>query len=226
MLLVIPDVLSGAEVAAVRARLEAADWIDGRRTAGWQAHRVKDNAQLPEDDPAAVALGDAVTAALERSKPFISAALPLRVYPPMFNRYAGGQAFGTHVDTAIRQLPGGPGRVRSDLSATLFLNDPAEYDGGELVVQDSHGAHAVKGQAGSMVLYPASSLHHVTPVTRGVRLASFLWVQSMVRDEGGRTMLYDLDGAIQHLAAALPEHPAILTLTNVYHNLLRRWAEC
>ena len=225
-MLVIPDVLSGAEVAGLRARLEAAPWIDGRRTAGWQAARVKDNAQLPEDDPAVAALADAVVAALERSKPFISAALPLRVYPPMFNRYAGGQAFGTHVDAAIRQMPGGPGRVRSDLSATLFLSGPDEYDGGELVVQDGLGAHAVKGAAGSLVLYPASSLHHVTPVTRGVRLASFLWVQSMVRDDGGRTLLYDLDSAIQHLGAALPGHPAVLTLTNVYNNLLRTWAEC
>jgi PKHD-type hydroxylase len=152
--------------------------------------------------------------------------LPLRVYPPMFNRYAGGQTFGTHIDTAVRQIPGVPARVRSDLSATLFLTDPAEYEGGELVVQDLYGAHAVKLPAGSMVLYPASSLHHVNPVTAGERLGSFMWVQSMVRDDAARTMLYDLDSSIQHLAAALPQHPAIVQLTGVYHNLLRRWVEC
>ena len=226
MLVAIPDVLSPAEVARFRAALADAGWIDGRRTAGHQAIHVKDNAQLPEDAPVARQLGDEVLAALERSKPFIGAALPLRVYPPMFNRYAGGQTFGTHVDTAIRQLPHGYGRVRSDLSATLFLSEPGEYDGGELVVQDSYGAHAVKLPAGHMVLYPASSLHHVTPVTRGVRMASFLWVQSMVRNDGERTMLHDLDSSIQHLSVAVPGHPAVLQLTNVYHNLLRRWAEC
>ena len=226
MLLTIPGVLAPPALAALRARLDGANWIDGRRTAGWQARGVKDNAQLDETAPEAVELSDAVLRALERCKPFIGAALPLRVYPPMFNRYAGGQTFGTHVDAAIRQLPGGPGRVRSDLSATLFLSRPDEYDGGELVVQDALGTHAVKGEAGSMVLYPASSLHHVAPVTRGTRLASILWVQSMVRDDAERTILYDLDSAIQHLAVAVPEHPAMLTLTNVYQNLLRRCAEC
>jgi PKHD-type hydroxylase len=226
MLLTIPDVLPPAELAALRARLDGGPWIDGRRTAGWQARGVKDNAQLDETAPEAQALSDAVVRALERCKPFIGAALPLRVYPPMFNRYAAGQNFGTHVDAAIRQAPLGHGRVRSDLSATLFLNDPAEYDGGELLIHGPAGDQAVKGEAGSLVLYPASTLHRVTPVTRGTRLASILWVQSMVRDEAERTILYDLDGAIQHLAAALPDHPATLTLTNVYQNLLRRWAEC
>lgn len=226
MLQHISGVLSAIEVAGVRAALERAAWADGARTAGYQAARVKDNAQLAEDDPLALRLGDQVLAALERSKPFIGAALPLRVYPPMFNRYAGGQTFGAHVDTAIRQVPRGYGRVRSDLSATLFLCEPGEYDGGELVVQDSFGTHAVKLPAGDLVLYPASSLHHVTPVTRGTRLASFMWVQSMVRDDTERTMLQDLDGSIQHLAAAVPGHAAVLQLTNVYHNLLRRWAEC
>jgi PKHD-type hydroxylase len=226
MLLTIADVLSPAEVAEFRATLHGAPWIDGRATAGYQAARVKDNAQLTEDHPVARQLADTVLRALERSKLFISAALPLRVYPPMFNRYAGGQTFGTHIDTAVRQIPGVPARVRSDLSATLFLTDPAEYEGGELVVQDLYGAHAVKLPAGSMVLYPASSLHHVNPVTAGERLGSFMWVQSMVRDDAARTMLYDLDSSIQHLAAALPQHPAIVQLTGVYHNLLRRWVEC
>ena len=222
----IPDVLSAAEVARFRDLLDRAEWTDGRRTAGYQAARVKSNAQLAEGDPLAQRLGEEVLAALERSKLFISAALPLQVYPPMFNRYAGGQAFGTHVDAAVRQLPAMPGRVRSDLSATLFLSAPEEYDGGELLVQDSYGAHAVKLPAGGVVLYPASSLHRVAPVTRGVRLASFLWIQSMVRDDAGRTMLYDLDSSIQHLAQAVPDHAAVLQLTNVYQNLLRRWAEC
>ena len=226
MLVAIPEVLTAAEVARFRAALDAAFWTDGRRTAGYQAARVKDNTQLAEDDPQARQLGDDVLAALERCKPFIGAALPLRVYPPMFNRYTGGQTFGTHVDTAVRQVPHGYGRVRSDLSATLFLSDPGEYDGGELVVQDSFGAHSVKLPSGSLMLYPASSLHHVTPVTRGVRVASFLWIQSMVRDDGERTTLHDLDSSIQHLAVAVPDHPAVLQLTNVYHNLLRRWAEC
>ena len=226
MLLVIPDLLSAMEVAQFRAALDDAPWVDGRATAGYQAARVKRNAQLREDHPLAQWLGEEVLRALERSKLFISAAMPLRVYPPMFNRYAGGQTFGTHVDTAIRQIPGMAVRVRSDLSATLFLSAPDEYAGGELVVQDSYGAHAVKLPAGSLVLYPASSLHHVAPVTSGVRLGSFLWVQSMVRDDGDRTLLYDLDSSIQHLAAAVPEHAAIVQLTNVYHNLLRRWADC
>ena len=226
MLVSIPGLLAADEVARFRTALAGAPWIDGRATAGYQAARVKHNAQLAENHPVARELADAVLRALERSKAFISAALPLRVYPPMFNRYAGGQAFGTHIDTAVRQIPGVPARVRADLSATLFLSDPADYGGGELVVQDLFGAHAVKLPAGSLVLYPASSLHHVNPVTSGERLASFMWVQSMVRDDGARTLLYDLDSSIQHLAAALPEHAAIVQLTGVYHNLLRRWVDC
>ena len=226
MLLAIPDVLAAEQVAQFRTALDGVAWIDGRATAGYQATLVKNNAQLAEDHPLARRLGEDVLAALERSKLFISAALPLRVYPPMFNRYAGGQTFGTHIDTAIRQVPGVPARVRADLSATLFLSAPEEYEGGELVVQDSYGTHAVKLPAGSMVLYPASSLHHVSPVTSGVRLGSFLWIQSMVRDDGGRTLLYDLDSSIQHLAVAVPAHPALVQLTGVYHNLLRRWADC
>lgn len=226
MLTVIPGVLPADQLRTMRAALAEAPWIDGRATAGYQAARVKRNDQLDERHPLARRLADEVVGALERSKPFIAAALPLRVYPPMFNRYAGGQTFGTHIDTAVRQLPDGPGRVRADLSATLFLSEPDEYEGGALVVQDNYGAHAVRAPAGSLVLYPASSLHHVGPVTQGERLASFLWVQSMVRADGDRTILYDLDSSIQHLAAALPEHPAVVQLTGVYHNLLRRWIEC
>ena len=181
--------------------------------------------QLAGTDPAARRLGDMILRALERSLRFVSAALPLKVFPPLFNRYAGGQTFGTHFDNAILQVPGTPHRLRSDLSATLFLCDPADYDGGELVVEDTYGAHAVKLPAGHMVLYPASSLHRVNPVTRGERLAAFFWIQSMVRDDGRRTLLYDLDTAIQHVAVGLPDHPAVVQLTGVYHNLLRGWAD-
>jgi PKHD-type hydroxylase len=225
VLLEIPAVLSAEQAASMRARLEAADWIDGRVTAGYQASKVKNNAQLPEAHPVARELGDQVLAALERTPLFISAALPLKVFPPMFNRYAGGQAFGTHVDTAIRSVPGVPVRVRTDMSATLFLTPPEEYDGGELVVEDSYGAHAVKLPAGHMVLYPAGSLHDVQPVTRGERISSFFWIQSMVRDDGARTMLFDLDNAIQALATDVPDHASLVQLTGVYHNLLRRWAD-
>jgi PKHD-type hydroxylase len=225
MLVTIADVLDASEIVRCRSALDEAAWEDGRRTAGWQAQQVKHNAQLAEDHPVARALGPVVMAALERSALFMSAALPLQVFPPMFNRYAGGQHFGLHVDTAIRQVAGHALRVRSDLSATLFLSDPGDYDGGELVVEDTYGAHAVKLPAGHMVVYPASSLHRVAPVTRGARVSAFFWVQSMVRDTSARTMLYDLDTSIQHLAVAVPEHPAVTQLTGVYHNLLRRWAE-
>jgi PKHD-type hydroxylase len=225
VLLTIPDVLSAEQVATCRATLEAADWIDGRLTAGHQSGRVKRNMQLDGADAAAQRLGALILHALERSPRFMSAALPLRVFPPLFNRYAGGQSFGTHFDNAILQVPGTPHRLRGDLSATLFLGDPSDYDGGELVVQDSYGAHAVKLPAGHMVLYPASSLHRVNPVARGTRLAAFFWIQSMVRDDGRRTLLYDLDTAIQHVAAGLADHPAVVQLTGVYHNLLRGWAD-
>ena len=225
MLIEIPAVLSAEQARSFHDRLEGTEWIDGRVTAGYQAARVKDNAQLPERHPLARELGDVILAALERMPLFISAALPLRVYPPMFNRYAGGQSFGTHVDTAIRSVPGTPMRVRSDLSATLFLTSPEEYDGGELMVEDSYGAHAVKLPAGHMVLYPAGSLHDVQPVTRGARVSSFFWIQSMVRDDGQRTLLFELDNSIQAVAADMPEHASLVHLTGVYHNLLRRWAD-
>jgi PKHD-type hydroxylase len=225
MLLQIPDVLTREQVAQARQLLDAADWVDGRVTAGHQSARAKDNMQLPEDHPASRQLGDMVLAALQRNPLFISAALPLRVFPPLFNRYQGGQSFGSHVDNAIRQVPGTPARLRTDLSATLFLADPSEYDGGELMVEDTYGVHSVKLPAGHMVLYPSTSLHHVRPVTRGARLASFFWIQSMVRDDGERTLLFDLDTAIQRVATENPDSPAPVQLTAVYHNLLRRWAD-
>lgn len=225
MLLQIPEVLSAEQVAGCRKLLEANDWVDGRITAGHQSARAKDNLQLPEDNPDARKLGDTIIAALENHPLFMAAALPLKVFPPLFNRYQDGQSFGNHVDNAIRQVTGTPHRVRTDLSATLFFSNPDEYDGGELVVEDTYGVHAVKLPAGHLILYPASSLHNVRPVTRGARLASFFWIQSMVRDDGERTILFDLDVAIQRLASDVPEHPTVVALTSLYHNLLRRWAD-
>jgi PKHD-type hydroxylase len=224
MLLHIPEVLTTAQVQHARARLDAADWVDGRVTAGSQSARVKHNRQLPEDHPASRELGDLILGALQRNPLFHAAALPLRVFPPLFNRYEGGEAFGSHVDNAVRTVPGTPHRLRTDLSATLFLAEPHEYDGGELAVEDTYGVHSVKLAAGHLVLYPATSLHHVRPVTRGARVASFFWIQSMVRDDGERTLLFDLDAAIQRVRSEAPDHPAAVQLTGVYHNLLRRWA--
>lgn len=225
MLLQIPDVLTADQVAHARRLLNSADWVDGRVTAGHQSARAKDNQQLPEGSAAAEALGDMILTALQRNSLFVSAALPLRVFPPLFNRYEGGQVFGNHIDNAIRQVAGTGHRIRTDLSATLFLADPDEYDGGELVIEDNYGVHKVKLPAGDMVLYPASSLHNVTPVTSGARVASFFWVQSMIRDDGRRTLLFDLDVAIQQLSRDVAAHPSIVQLTGVYHNLLRQWAE-
>jgi PKHD-type hydroxylase len=225
MILEVPDVLSPEQVAHARQLLESSDWVDGRVTAGHQSARVKDNGQLPEDHAVARELGDLILSALERNALFVSAALPLRVFPPLFNRYTGGQSFGSHVDNAVRLLAGTPLRIRTDLSATLFLADPHEYDGGELLVEDTYGVHAIKLPAGHMVLYPATSLHRVAPVTRGARIASFFWIQSMVRGDSDRTLLFDLDTAIQALNADAPNHPSAVQLTGVYHNLLRRWAE-
>jgi PKHD-type hydroxylase len=225
LLLQIPDVLTAEQVAHARRLLGSTEWVDGRVTAGVQSAQVKDNLQVPEDHPVAHELGDVILTALQGNALFVSAALPLRVFPPLFNRYEGGHAFGSHVDNAIRQFPGAPLRIRTDLSATLFLASPEEYDGGELVVEDTYGIHSVKLPAGHMVLYPASSLHHVKPITRGSRLASFFWIQSLVRDDGERTLLFDLDTAIQRLMHEAPDHPTAVQLTAVYHNLLRRWAD-
>ena len=225
MLLTIPDVLTRDQVAEARDRLAGAGWVDGRVTAGYQSSRVKDNLQLPEDHPVARALGETIIVALQRNPLFISAALPLRIFPPLFNQYEGGQSFGSHVDNAIRQVAGTAFRIRTDLSATLFLSQPDEYEGGELAVEDTYGVHTVKLPAGHMVLYPSTSLHHVRPVTRGVRIASFFWIQSLVRDDAERALLFDLDTAIQRLSAEAPDHSAAVQLTGVYHNLVRRWAE-
>jgi len=221
----IPQVLTTEQVREARTLLDAAEWIDGKVTAGHQSARVKHNQQIPEDSPAAQKLGDMILAALERNPRFISAALPLKVFPPLFNRYSGGQSFGLHVDNAVRLVRGTPQRVRTDLSATLFLSEPTDYEGGELVIEDTYGAHAVKLPAGHMVLYPASSLHKVNAVTRGARTASFFWIQSMVREDAQRALLFDMDTAIQRLAQDMADHPAVIQLTGVYHNLLRTWAE-
>lgn len=226
MLLTIPNLLSKAQVAQCRSALDQAEWVDGNVTSGPQSALAKNNCQIPEDAPVARQIGDFIQDALGASPLFISAALPLKVFPPLFNRYEGGQAFGTHVDNAIRHLRGTNFRIRSDLSATLFLSEPEEYDGGELTIEDTYGVQRVKLAAGDMVLYPSTSLHHVTPVTRGARVSSFFWIQSMVRDDGQRTLLFQMDTAIQQLVADLGNaDPRVIGLTGVYHNLLRRWAD-
>ena len=227
MLVHIPTLLTTDQVAHFRQRLDAADapWLDGRVTAGHQGIHVKQNQQIAEGSPLGIELGNLVLAALERHPLFISAALPNRIYPPMFNRYQGGMHFGSHVDGSIRLLPGTAQKIRTDLSATLFLASPDSYDGGELLIEDTYGTQTVKLPAGDMILYPASSLHRVNPVTRGTRLACFFWVQSMVRDDGQRTMLFDMDNAIQRLTATDADEAARVRLTGVYHNLLRMWAD-
>jgi PKHD-type hydroxylase len=225
MLIQVANVLSAEQVGSCRHLLESAEWVDGKVTAGHQSSRTKDNVQIPEGHPAARQVGDLILQELQRNPLFISAALPLRVFPPLFNRYSGGQSFGNHVDNAIRHSVASGARIRTDLSATLFFTGPEEYDGGELVVEDTYGVHRVKLPAGHLVLYPSTSLHHVTSVTRGTRLCSFFWIQSMVRDDGERTLLFDLDRAIQRINQEAADHPSALELTGVYHNLLRRWAE-
>jgi PKHD-type hydroxylase len=227
MLLQIPDVLTADQVARARALLEGADWADGRVTAGYQSAKAKDNAQLPEESVVARELGAVVLEALSRNSTFFSAALPRRIYPPLFNRYAGGQSFGFHVDNAVRydRSRGGADPIRTDLSATLFLSAPEDYDGGELVIEDTYGTHAVKLRAGDLVLYPGTSLHRVTPVTRGQRLASFFWIQSLVREDAQRRLMFEMDVAIRRLTQDVPEHAALVQLTGVYHNLLRRWSD-
>lgn len=226
MLVAIADLLTREEVAYVRQTLEATPWVDGRVTAGDQAAGVKKNLQVPVDSPIGQELGTIVLRALARSPVFTTAALPARILPPMFNRYDEGMTFGAHVDGSIRALPGTGQRLRTDVSSTLFLTDPSEYDGGELLVHDAYGEHRVKLPAGHMVVYPATSLHSVTPVTRGSRWASFFWTQSMVRDDWRRHMLYDLDRSIMRVRQHMPDDdPAVTGLTAHYHNLLRQWAE-
>ncbi|HEY9281519.1 MAG TPA: Fe2+-dependent dioxygenase [Eoetvoesiella sp.] len=224
MMLKIPDVLSAEQVRQCRQALEQTDWTDGRSTAGHVAAKVKNNLQLPLDNPVAQQAGDFILNALSQNPTFISATLPLRILPPRFNRYEGGGQYGNHIDNAIFGIPGTQERVRSDISATLFFSNPDEYDGGELVVQDTYGSHSVKLPAGHMVLYPGSSLHHVTPVTRGARLASFFWIQSLVREDSRRALLWELDTAIQNVARSMPDHEAMPQLTGVYHNLIRDWS--
>ncbi|MBL6456797.1 Fe2+-dependent dioxygenase [Belnapia sp. T6] len=226
MLLRIEGLLSADKLAEARALLARAPWVDGRVTAGHQSAQVKDNLQIPEGCAEHRALGDLVLGALERNPLFISAVLPQRVFPPLFNRYEGGMAFGAHVDNAIRQITGTASRIRTDVSCTLFLSEPESYEGGELLIEHSYGAERVKLPAGDAVIYPATSLHRVAPVTSGARLASFFWVQSMVRDAGQRALLFDLDMAINRARADLPSgHASPTELTAVYHNLLRRWAD-
>ena len=225
MIVRIEKLLSPDQLADIRRRLDAATWADGRLTAGHQSAAVKNNLQLPQSEPAARDAGAIVVRALEGNASFVSATLPRHIYPPLFNRYQAGMGFGAHVDNAIRQIPGTHYRLRTDMSATLFLSAPEEYEGGELAVQDSLGSHTVKLAAGDMVVYPAGSVHRVQPVTRGIRHAAFFWVQSMVRDDDARALLFELDGAIRDLTRTAANAEALLRLTACYHNLLRRWAD-
>lgn len=230
MLVQIPGLLSIEQVAHIRGQLAATDWVDGKVTAGAQSAGAKNNLQVPQDAPVARALGEIILSALGRNERFMSASLALRVFPPLFNRYDRGMEFGPHIDNAIRLVKPslgtpGPIRVRTDLSATLFLTDPSDYDGGELVVEDTFGSHQVKLNAGDMLLYSATSRHHVTQVTRGSRWSSFFWIQSMVRDEAARAMLFELDNAVQGLRNVLGDSDHVVGLTGLYHNLVRRWAD-
>lgn len=226
MMVHIPNVLKPDQVARCREVMEKAAWVDGRVTAGHQSSKVKYNLQLPETAPEARELGSTVIDGLARSNLFMSAVLPKQVFPPLFNRYDAGMTFGSHVDNAIRGIPNSGGMsIRTDVSSTLFISGPEDYDGGELVVEDTYGSHTVKLPAGDMIVYPATSLHHVTPITRGSRIASFFWTQSMIRDESKRSLLFDMDMAIIKLNRDHPGHASIVDLTAVYHNLLRQWAE-
>ena len=221
---IIPNLLSKEQVCQVRQALEQADWTDGRVSAGHQALKAKHNLQLDQEHPVSRQVGDFILERLGGNPRFMATALPLKVFPPRFNRYQGGGHYGNHIDSAVLSVPGTPHRVRGDISATLFLCDPDAYDGGELIIEDTYGSHSVKLPAGDMVLYPGTSLHRVTPVTRGARLASFFWVQSLVREDSQRGILLNLDDAIQNLTLKLPDDPALAQLTGVYHNLLRQWS--
>jgi PKHD-type hydroxylase len=225
MMVHIPNVLTPAEVARCREVMEKAAWVDGNETAGHQSRQVKFNLQLPERSQEARDLGQMVMNALGKSELFVSAVLPKQVFPPLFNRYDAGMTFGAHVDNAIRGYLDTPMQVRTDVSTTLFISSPEDYDGGELVVEDTYGTHKVKLPAGDMVVYPGTSLHHVTPITRGSRIASFFWTQSLIRDDSRRALMFDLDMSIRRLASDHPQHPSVVSLTATYHNLLRQWAE-
>ena len=225
MLLHVPDVLTADQVADLRQRLEATAWVDGRATVGEQGAQVKRNRQLDEFSPVGQELGRVVLQALLANPLYMSAALPLRHMPPLFNSYEGGEHYGLHVDGAIRSVPGTTLQMRTDLSCTLFLADPGEYDGGELEIVDTYGTHTVRLPAGDLVLYPSGSLHRVHPVTRGARVASFFWVQSLVRDTAQRRMLFELDQNIQALREQVGDNEAVVGLTGHYHNLVRAWSE-
>ncbi|MEZ6013307.1 MAG: Fe2+-dependent dioxygenase [Hyphomonas sp.] len=226
MLICIPQVLNKEQVKDIRALIDAAEWVDGRVTAGVQSAEAKHNTQVPEDHPAARKAQALISVAVGNNPLFLSAALPQKVFPPLFNRYVVGDSFGAHVDNAIRSVKNSPERIRTDLSCTLFLTEPEDYDGGELVIETLFGAQEVKLEAGDLVLYPASSLHSVSEITRGARVSSFFWLQSMVRDDGERTLLFDLDQSIQRLVAERGHKDAeVIRLTGIYHNLIRRWAE-
>jgi PKHD-type hydroxylase len=235
MLVKIPNVLSQEDVKEMRSLMEGSEWTDGNVTSGFQAAKQKNNLQLPEGSEAARQLGDHILAVLSQNGVFMSAALPLKIFPPLFNCYQSGQSFGVHVDNAIRQVPGTPVKIRTDISMTLFLSDPDEYDGGELLIEDTYGSQSIKLTAGDMVLYPSTSLHRVAPVTKGRRFASFFWLQSMVNSDERRALLFELDTAIQSLNTAFDAKPnqdnndkvnlEIMRLTGVYHNLLRQWVE-
>lgn len=225
MLLKIPQVLNKEQVQQAKQLLLQADWADGNVTAGYQSAQAKNNLQLPENSREAIELGDTILMALAKSNMFMSAALPLKIFPPLFNCYQGGGNFGVHVDNAIRQVPGTPVKVRTDISMTLFISEPEEYEGGELIIEDRYGAQTVKLAAGDMVLYPSTSLHRVTPVTEGRRLASFFWLQSMINSDEKRSLLFDMDMSIQSLRNKVNDSPEIVELTGVYNNLLRQWAQ-
>lgn len=221
----IPQLLTTDQTRQCRQALERATWTDGKSTAGHIAQKTKHNQQLAADDPLASQIGNLILDALANNPLFMSAALPLKVFPPRFNRYEGGGHYGNHIDGAILSVPGTPHRVRTDLSATLFLGEPVEYDGGELIIEDTYGTHQVKLPAGHLVLYPGTSLHRVAPVTRGVRLAAFFWIQSLVREDGQRTLLFNLDKTIQQISQEMPDSTGVPQLTGIYHNLLRQWSE-
>ena len=225
MMVHIPNVLTPEQIARCREVMVKAEWVDGNVTSGHQSRKVKYNLQLPEESDTARELGDMVRKALHRSPLFMSAVLPQQIFPPLFNRYDAGMVFGSHVDNAIRSHPVAPVRIRTDVSATLFISAREDYDGGELVVEDTYGSHSVKLPAGDLIIYPATSLHNVTPITRGSRIASFFWTQSLIRDVSKRALLFDLDMAIIELTRDHPDHPSLVTLTACYHNLLRQWAE-
>ena len=225
MLLHIPGLFTRDEVTRIRTALEQAEWGDGKVTAGYQSAKAKHNLQLAQDHPLAREISEAMLLRLWQNPLFMSAALPHKVFPPLFNCYTGGGSFDFHIDNAVRDVQGGRERVRTDLSSTLFFSDPEDYDGGELMIQDTYGEQRVKLPAGDLVLYPGTSLHKVEPVTRGARFASFFWTQSLVREDSQRALLFQMDQAIQKLSADVPEHPALIELTGTYHNLLRRWVE-